>query len=172
MPHHGSARGTNALGRGYPAVTSRVAKGYIEQLPSGSFRVSVYAGTDPLTRREIRLKSTVKIGQQARIELGRLLKEASEGRTPESGATVARLMEEYAAIAPWDVSTPPRRVPPARLPPDEAQHHPRHPRHLVRRVRRRAAVGMDRPQPRRDSQTAPPSPASPSRPPRPTTSPR
>ena len=30
----------------------RVAKGHIEQLPSGSFRVSVYAGTDPLTRRK------------------------------------------------------------------------------------------------------------------------
>jgi hypothetical protein len=45
--------------RGYPSVTSRVAKGHIEQLPSGSFRVSVHAGTDPLTRRAIRLKSTV-----------------------------------------------------------------------------------------------------------------
>src|SRR6516225_8154478 len=83
----------------------RVAKGYIEQLPSGSFRVHVYAGTDPLTRRAIRFKSTVKTEQQAHIELGRLLKEASEGRTPEYGATMAKLMDEYAAIAPWDVST-------------------------------------------------------------------
>jgi hypothetical protein len=55
----------------------RVAKGHIEQLPSGSFRVSGYAGTDPLTRRRIRLNSTVKTEQQAQIELGRLLKEAS-----------------------------------------------------------------------------------------------
>jgi len=38
----------------------RVAKGYIEQLPSGSFRVSVYVGTDPITRRQIRLKATAK----------------------------------------------------------------------------------------------------------------
>jgi len=83
----------------------RVAKGHIEQLPSGSFRVSVYAGIDPLTRCALRLKSTVKTEQQARIELGRLLKEASEGRTPESGATVATLMDEYAAVAEWDVST-------------------------------------------------------------------
>jgi hypothetical protein len=60
----------------------RVAKGYIEQLPSGSFRVSVYVSTDPLTRRQIRLKATAKTEQQARIELGGLLKEASEGRTP------------------------------------------------------------------------------------------
>ncbi len=65
----------------------------------------MYAGMDPLTRRPIRLKATVKTEQQARIELGRLLKEASEGRAPESGATVATLMDEYAAVAEWDVST-------------------------------------------------------------------
>jgi hypothetical protein len=65
----------------------------------------VYVGTDPLTRRPIRLKSTVKTEQQAQIELGRPLEEASEGRTPESGATVAKLMDEYAAVAEWDVST-------------------------------------------------------------------
>jgi hypothetical protein len=64
----------------------RVAKGYIEQLPSGSFRVSVYAGTDPVTRRRIRLKATVKTEQQAHIVLGRVLKEASEGRPAESNA--------------------------------------------------------------------------------------
>src|SRR5258705_5350657 len=83
----------------------RVAKGYIEQLSSGSFRVSVYVGNDPYTRRQVGLKATGKTEQQARIELGRLLKEASEGRTPESAATVAKLLDEYAAIAPWDVST-------------------------------------------------------------------
>jgi hypothetical protein len=65
----------------------------------------VYAGIDPITKREIRLKATAKTEQQAHIELGRLLKEALEGRTPESDATVARLLDEYAAIAPWDVST-------------------------------------------------------------------
>ena len=92
----------------------RAAKGHIEQLPSGSFRVSVYGGIDPLTRQEIRLRSTVKDELQARIELGRLLKEASEGRTPETGATVARLMDEYAPIAEWDVSTrQPTPMPPA-----------------------------------------------------------
>ena len=83
----------------------RTAKGHIEQLPSGSFRVSVYGGIDPLTRQEIHLRFTVKDELQAQIELGRLLKEASEGRTLETGATVATLMDEYAPIAEWDVST-------------------------------------------------------------------
>jgi DNA-binding transcriptional regulator YhcF (GntR family) len=65
----------------------------------------VYVGVDPITRQEIRLKATARTEQRAHIELGRLLKEASEGRTPESDVTMARLMDEYAAIAPWDVST-------------------------------------------------------------------
>ncbi len=65
----------------------------------------LYAGIDPITKREIRLKATAKTEQQAHIELGRLLKQASEGRTPETGATMAKLLDEYAAIAPWDVST-------------------------------------------------------------------
>ena len=65
----------------------------------------MYAGTHSPTRRAIRLKSTVKTEQQAHIELGRLLKEASEGRRPESTATVAKLMDEYAAVAQWDLST-------------------------------------------------------------------
>ncbi len=65
----------------------------------------MYAGIDPIIKREIRLKATAKTEQQAHIELGRLLKEASEGRAPESGATTAKLLDEYAAIAPWDVST-------------------------------------------------------------------
>ena len=56
-------------------------------------------------RRAIRLKSAVKTGQQAQIKLGRLPEEASGGRAPGPGATVARLMDEYAAVAGWDVST-------------------------------------------------------------------
>jgi hypothetical protein len=42
-------RGTNVPDRDYPAVVPRVAKGHIEQPPSGSFQVSVYAGTHSLT---------------------------------------------------------------------------------------------------------------------------
>jgi integrase len=34
------------------------ARGHIEKLPSGSFRVHVYAGTDPVTGKPRRLKQT------------------------------------------------------------------------------------------------------------------
>ena len=43
---------------------------------------------------------------------------------------------------------PPGRMPSACLSPDEGQHHPRYPQHPVWRVRRRPALGVDRPQPR------------------------
>ena len=49
---------------------------------------------------------------------------------------------------------PTGRVPPARLPPDGGEHDPRYPQHPVRRVRGRAAVGVDRAEPRRVSQAA------------------
>ena len=50
--------------------------GHIEQLPSGSWRVKVYGGTDPLTGREIRLRKTCKTERAALIELGKLLEQA------------------------------------------------------------------------------------------------
>jgi hypothetical protein len=72
---------------------------------SGSFRVSVYAGTDPLTGRQIRLRKTCKTERAAQIELGRLLEQSAAGRQPETDATVAQLMDRYAEVADWDLST-------------------------------------------------------------------
>src|SRR5208282_1065300 len=60
--------------------------GHIEQLPSGSWRAKAYAGTDPLTGREIRLRRTCKTERAAQIELGTLLEQAAAGRQPETDA--------------------------------------------------------------------------------------
>jgi hypothetical protein len=49
------------------------AKGHIEHLPSGSFRVHVYAGTDPVTGKARRLKETCADEASAAAALGRLL---------------------------------------------------------------------------------------------------
>jgi integrase len=66
----------------------------------------VYAGTDQLTRRQQRLKSgSFRTEEQARIELGKLLGQAAEGQAPETGATVAQLLDEYTTVVGWDVST-------------------------------------------------------------------
>jgi integrase len=67
--------------------------------------VKVYGGTDPLTGREIRLRKTCKTERAAQIELGRLLEQAEAGRQPETNATVAELMDKYAEVADWDLST-------------------------------------------------------------------
>jgi hypothetical protein len=54
----------------------RPGTGHIERLPSGSYRVHVYAGTDPLTGRTLRYRQTVKTERQAQVVLGRLLAQA------------------------------------------------------------------------------------------------
>jgi integrase len=84
---------------------TNVGKGHIERLPSGSYRVRVYAGTDPLTGKEIRLKATAKTAERAQAELARLLEQASVGQQPESAATVGYLLDQYMAVADLDVST-------------------------------------------------------------------
>ena len=79
--------------------------GHIEQLLSGFWRAKVYAGTDPLTGREIRFRKTCKTERAAQIELGRLLEQAAAGRQPDSGVTVAQLLDQYVSTAGWDMST-------------------------------------------------------------------
>ena len=87
-----------------PVVTS-TPSGHIEQLPSGSWRAKVYAGTDPLTGREIRFRKTCKTERAAQIELGKLLAMAQAGRQPDSDVTVAQLLDQYVSTAEWDMST-------------------------------------------------------------------
>jgi hypothetical protein len=41
----------------------------------------------------------------AQIELGKLLEQILAGRQPESGATIAQLLDQYAQVAEWDLST-------------------------------------------------------------------
>jgi len=84
---------------------ANVGKGHIERLLSGSYRVRVYAGNDPLTGKEIRLKATAKTAEHAQAELARLLEQASVGQQPESAATVGYLLDQYMAVADLDVST-------------------------------------------------------------------
>jgi integrase len=79
--------------------------GHIERLPSGSYRVIVYAGTDPLTGRRLRFRQTVKTEEQAHILLGKMLELVAEGKQPETGVTVAELLRQYMMVAQLDRST-------------------------------------------------------------------
>jgi integrase len=84
---------------------SGAGSGHIERLPSGSYRVHVYAGTDPLTGRALRHRQTVKTEKQAQIVLGRLLEQAADGRRPDSDVTVADVLTRYMTVAELDPST-------------------------------------------------------------------
>jgi integrase len=84
---------------------ARGPSGHLEQLPSGGFRVDVYAGTDPLTGRRLRYRRVVKTEQQARIVLGKLLEQAAAGAPPDSGVTVAELLARYMEVAELEPST-------------------------------------------------------------------
>ncbi|MGN9909281.1 LacI family DNA-binding transcriptional regulator [Phytohabitans sp. LJ34] len=72
------------------AVGFRPARGEIETLPSGSLRVRVYAGVDPLTRKRRYLTATVPAGpgaaEEAEAVRVRLLGEAEQRRAAPAAA--------------------------------------------------------------------------------------
>jgi integrase len=81
------------------------ARGHIEKLPSGSFRVHVYAGIDPVTGKPRRLKQTCPDEAAAVAALGQLLGQADGGRFPDRGATLGQALDKYLEVADLEVST-------------------------------------------------------------------
>jgi integrase len=74
-------------------------RGEIEALPSGSFRVRVYAGIDPITKKRHYLTEVVPAGPKA-AKLAektrtRLLSEVDEQRSARTNATVDQLLDRY-----------------------------------------------------------------------------
>jgi integrase len=82
-----------------------VAKGHIERLPSGSYRVHVFAGRDPVTGKPRRLRRTVRTETQAASDLAKLLRAAEADRIPDDSATVGLLLDRYLDIADIEAST-------------------------------------------------------------------
>ncbi len=84
-------------------------RGEIEPLPSGSLRVKVYAGIDPLSGRRNYLTETVPSGPDAWDEAERvrtrLLNQVDEQRNPKTKATVNQLMDRYLELLDVDVNT-------------------------------------------------------------------
>jgi hypothetical protein len=71
------------------SVMTRALSGHIEQLPSGSWHAKVYAGTNPLTGREVRFRKTRKTEVEAQIKLGNLPSPVSQ---PDSTAGQGRAL--------------------------------------------------------------------------------
>jgi hypothetical protein len=77
--------------------------GEIEALPSGSLRVKLYAGLDPISKARVYLRETVTAGpdaeKQAEQVLIRFRHEVYERRHPRINATVEQLIERHLADA-------------------------------------------------------------------------
>ena len=84
---------------------ANTARGHIEKLPSGSFRVHVYAGTGPVTGKPRRLKQTCPDEASAAAALGKLLAEADGDRFLNREATLGQALGKYLEVADLEVST-------------------------------------------------------------------
>jgi integrase len=84
------------------AATTR---GHIEQLPSGSYRVHVYAGIDPVTGKPRRIRQTCPDDATAAATLGRLLAEVDQERFPNRDATLGHALDKYLEVTDLEVST-------------------------------------------------------------------
>ena len=80
-------------------------RGHIEQLPSGSFRVHVYGGTNPVTGKPRRIRVTCPDDATAAATLGRLLAEVDQERFPDRDATLGHALDKYIEVADLEVST-------------------------------------------------------------------
>lgn len=85
------------------------ARGEIETLPSGSLRVRVYAGIDPVSRKRHYLVETIPAGPTAAREAEkvrtRLLAQVDERRNPRTKATVNQLMDRYLEVLDVEPTT-------------------------------------------------------------------
>jgi integrase len=74
-------------------------RGEVEALPSGSLRVRVYAGIDPITKKRHYLVETVPAGPKAEAQAEkvrtRLLSEVDDKRSSRTNATVDQLLDRY-----------------------------------------------------------------------------
>jgi integrase len=81
------------------------ARGHIQQRPNGTYRVIVYAGRDPFTRRERRLTGTASTPREAERLRTRLLGQVDGQRLPNTKATVRQLLDRWLETANLELST-------------------------------------------------------------------
>lgn len=84
-------------------------RGTIEELPSGSLRVSLFAGRDPVTGRRLYLRELIPPGPRAARDAEkaarRLGTQLDERRSPRTAATVNQMLDKYFEVLDRDVST-------------------------------------------------------------------
>ncbi|WP_245585709.1 tyrosine-type recombinase/integrase [Pseudonocardia asaccharolytica] len=84
-------------------------RGSIEELPSGSLRVTVYAGIDPVTKRRHYLREVIPPGPSTRKEADKALRRLAglvdERRNPRTNATVDQLLDRHFELVGLERST-------------------------------------------------------------------
>ncbi|GAA4851231.1 site-specific integrase [Saccharopolyspora rosea] len=83
----------------------RRTRGTIDQLPSGNFRVRVYAGTDPLTGKPRYLQETHPSETAAEKARTRLQNQVDEKRHPRSNVTITQVLRNWMDVADHADST-------------------------------------------------------------------
>lgn len=83
----------------------RRQRGSILQLPSGSYRVTVYAGRDVLTGKARQLRETAKTYDDAKKVLTRLQRQVDEDNQPKSNITVRQAVEQWLEVAVLEETT-------------------------------------------------------------------
>jgi len=87
----------------------RRGRGSIDALPSGAFRVRVYAGKDPVTGRRHDLVEVIPAGPKAAAHAEaartRLLNQVDERRHPRTNATVNQLLDRHFELATLEQTT-------------------------------------------------------------------
>src|SRR5262245_25293381 len=88
-----------------PASKRRRQRGHIRELPSGSFQVIVYAGTDPLTKKPRYLRETLKTYGAAEVALTRLQGQVDQNRHPKTDITLGQAISRWLDIVKLEDTT-------------------------------------------------------------------
>ena len=87
------------------AAKRRRPRGHIRELPSGSFQVIAYAGTDPLTKKPRYIRETLKTYGTAEVALTRLQGQVDQNRHPKTDITLGQAISRWLEIAKLEDTT-------------------------------------------------------------------
>jgi integrase len=86
-------------------MVKRRRRGHIQLRSNGTFRAYVYAGRDPITKKERYLSETVRTYDQAEKALTRLLAQVDQQRSPATSGTVGYLLTRWLEVADLELTT-------------------------------------------------------------------
>jgi integrase len=88
-----------------PAPKRHRPRGHIRELPSGSFQVIVYAGTDPLTKKPRYIRETLKTYGAAEVALTRVQGQVDQNRHPKTDITLGQAISRWLDVATLEDTT-------------------------------------------------------------------